>query len=126
MCDICKIFGHVHDHCPKKVVSPPIVITSNVVTPTVEKANDGFQTVGKKKKKSKSKSTNGGQFTGPSVKQNVRYEPKAPTSAPKKEATNGNASNSSSMLKNTGTSSNNDNITSSNSFSALNVEDEEE
>ncbi|GKA02914.1 zinc knuckle CX2CX4HX4C containing protein, partial [Tanacetum coccineum] len=70
-CDICKIFGHVHDHCPKKVVSPPIVTTSNVVTPTVEKTNDGFQTVGKKKKrKGKSKSTNGGQFTGPSVKQN--------------------------------------------------------
>nr|GEX26985.1 zinc knuckle CX2CX4HX4C [Tanacetum cinerariifolium] len=34
-CDICKIFGHVHDHCPKKVVSPPIVTTFNVVTPTV-------------------------------------------------------------------------------------------
>ncbi|GKE39172.1 hypothetical protein Tco_1462577, partial [Tanacetum coccineum] len=64
---------------------------------------------------------------GPSVKQNVRYEPKAPTSAPKKGATNvGNASNSSSLLKNTGTYFNNDNITSSNSFSALNVEDEEE
>nr|GEW36946.1 zinc knuckle CX2CX4HX4C [Tanacetum cinerariifolium] len=55
-CDICKIFGHVHDHCPKKVVSPPIVTTS-----TVEKSNDGFQMVGKKKKrKGKSKSFNGG------------------------------------------------------------------
>ncbi|GJY99640.1 zinc knuckle CX2CX4HX4C containing protein, partial [Tanacetum coccineum] len=82
-CDTCKIFGHVHDYCPKKVVSPPIVATSNVVTPNVEKTNDGFQTVGKKKKrKGKSKSTNGGQFTGPSVKHNVRYEPKATTSAP--------------------------------------------
>nr|GEW86319.1 zinc knuckle CX2CX4HX4C [Tanacetum cinerariifolium] len=49
-CDICKIFGHVHDHCPKNVVSPPIVTPSNVVTPTVEKTNDGFQTVGKKRK----------------------------------------------------------------------------
>ncbi|GJX11881.1 hypothetical protein Tco_0201740 [Tanacetum coccineum] len=50
------------------VVSPPIVATSNVVTPNAEKTNDGFQTVGKKKKrKGKSKSTNGGQFTGPSV-----------------------------------------------------------
>nr|GFA66685.1 zinc knuckle CX2CX4HX4C [Tanacetum cinerariifolium] len=39
-CDICKIFGHVHDHFPKKVMSPPIVTTSNVVTPTVEKTND--------------------------------------------------------------------------------------
>ncbi|GKE16226.1 hypothetical protein Tco_1423803 [Tanacetum coccineum] len=88
MCDICKIFGHVHDHCLKKVVSPPIVATSNVVTSTVEKTNDGFQTVGKKKKrKGKSKSTNGGQFASPSVKPNVRYEPKATTSAPKKGAT---------------------------------------
>ncbi|GJW91242.1 zinc knuckle CX2CX4HX4C containing protein [Tanacetum coccineum] len=101
-CDLCKIFGHDHDHCPKKVVTPPIVVTSNVVTPTVEKTNDGFQTVGKKKKKKgKSNSNNGGQFVGPSVKQNVRYEPKATTSAPKKGASNvGNASNSSSLLKN--------------------------
>nr|GEZ39628.1 hypothetical protein [Tanacetum cinerariifolium] len=53
-------------------------------------------------------------FFGPMVKQNVRYEPKANTSTPKKGATNmGNASN-------------NDNTTSSNSFSALNVEGEEE
>ncbi|GKB78813.1 hypothetical protein Tco_0945708, partial [Tanacetum coccineum] len=59
-CDTCKIFGHVHDYCPKKVVSPPIVATSNVVTPNAEKTNDCFQMVGKKKKrKSKSKSTNG-------------------------------------------------------------------
>ncbi|GKC80856.1 zinc knuckle CX2CX4HX4C containing protein [Tanacetum coccineum] len=59
-CDLCKIFGHVHDHCPKKVSSPPTIVTSNVVTPTGKKTNDGFQTVGKKKKKGKSKSTNGG------------------------------------------------------------------
>ncbi|GKB74101.1 hypothetical protein Tco_0935513 [Tanacetum coccineum] len=97
-CDKCKIFGHVHDHCPKKVV---IVTTSTVVAPTIKKSNDGFQTVGKKKKrKDKSKSTNGGQFTGPSVKQIVRYEPKATPSAPKKGATNvSNPSKSSSMLK---------------------------
>ncbi|GJV39069.1 zinc knuckle CX2CX4HX4C containing protein [Tanacetum coccineum] len=61
-CDICKIFDHVHDHCPKKVVSPPIVATSNVVTSTVEKTNDGFQTMGKRKKNGKSKSTNGGNI----------------------------------------------------------------
>ncbi|GKF62922.1 hypothetical protein Tco_0182976 [Tanacetum coccineum] len=62
--DACKIFVAL-----KKVVSPPIVTTFNVVTPNAEKTNDGFQTVGKKKKrKGKSKSTNGGQFTGPSVK----------------------------------------------------------
>ncbi|GKF83712.1 zinc knuckle CX2CX4HX4C containing protein, partial [Tanacetum coccineum] len=34
-CDLCKIFGHVHDHCPKKVSIPPTVVTSNVATPTV-------------------------------------------------------------------------------------------
>nr|GFA57251.1 zinc knuckle CX2CX4HX4C [Tanacetum cinerariifolium] len=50
-CDICKIFGHVHDHCPNKMVSPPIVTTLNVVAPTVVRTNDGFQTVGTKKKK---------------------------------------------------------------------------
>nr|GEY32237.1 hypothetical protein [Tanacetum cinerariifolium] len=60
-CDICKIFDHVHDHCPKKVVSPPIVTTSNGVTPTVEKANDSFQTVMHKKKRAN---------TGPSSKTN--------------------------------------------------------
>ncbi|GJZ64723.1 zinc knuckle CX2CX4HX4C containing protein, partial [Tanacetum coccineum] len=43
MCDLCKIFGHVHDHCPKKMTSPLIVTTSNVVTPIVEKTNDSFQ-----------------------------------------------------------------------------------
>ncbi|GJU99775.1 zinc knuckle CX2CX4HX4C containing protein [Tanacetum coccineum] len=70
-------------------VDPPIVGTSNFVTLTVEKINDGFQMVGKKKKrKGKSKSTNGGQFTGSSVKQNVRYQPNATTSAPKKGVTN--------------------------------------
>nr|GEW84699.1 hypothetical protein [Tanacetum cinerariifolium] len=127
-CDECKIFGHVHDQCPKKVVTPPIVSTSNVVTPTVEKANDGFQTVGKKKKKKgKSKTTNDGQFVGPVVKQNVRYEPKANISAPKEGVTNvSKASTSSSMLKSTGTSTNNDSITSSNSFSTLNVKEEKD
>ncbi|GJT66348.1 zinc knuckle CX2CX4HX4C containing protein [Tanacetum coccineum] len=72
-----------------RVASPSIVTTPNVVTPTVEKTNDGFQTVGKKKnRKGRSKSTNGGQFAGPLVKQHVRYEPKATTSAPKKGVTN--------------------------------------
>ncbi|GKB24410.1 zinc knuckle CX2CX4HX4C containing protein [Tanacetum coccineum] len=109
------------------VVSPPIVTTSNFVTPTVE-TNDGFKMVSKKKKrKGKSKSTNGGQFAGLSVKQNVRYEPKATTSAPKKGATNvGNPFTSSSMLKNTGTSLKKDNIPMSNSYSALNAEEKEE
>nr|GEW22733.1 hypothetical protein [Tanacetum cinerariifolium] len=85
----------VDDQFLKKVVCPPIVSTSNTVTPTVEKSNDCFQTVAK--------------------------------NVPNKGATNmGNASNSSSVLKNTSNFSNNDNITSSNSFSALNVKEEEE
>nr|GEZ24329.1 hypothetical protein [Tanacetum cinerariifolium] len=93
-CDICKIFGHVHDHFPKKIVSPPIVSTSNVVTPTVKKTNNDFQT--------------------------------AAISAPKKRATNvSNASKSSSLLKTTCTSSKNDNITTSNSYSAFNDKEED-
>ncbi|GKB27061.1 zinc knuckle CX2CX4HX4C containing protein, partial [Tanacetum coccineum] len=99
-CDECKIFGHVHDHCPKKMVNPPIVTTSNVVAST---------------------------FTGPSVKQTVRDEPKATTIAPKKGATNvSNPSKSSSMLKTADTSPKNDNFTTSNSFSALNDEEDDE
>nr|GEV42358.1 zinc knuckle CX2CX4HX4C [Tanacetum cinerariifolium] len=125
-CDICKFFCHVHDHCPNKVASPPIVTTSNVVTHTFEKTNDDSQTVGKKKKrKGKSKSTYGGQFVGPLVKQNVRYEPKATASAPKKGVTNvGNTSQSTSMLKTTSNSSTKDNLM-SNSFSALNDDEED-
>nr|GEY16377.1 hypothetical protein [Tanacetum cinerariifolium] len=128
MCDICKIFGHVHDYFPKNMVSPPIVTTSNVVTPTITMTNDAFQMVGKRKKwKGMSKSTNDGQFTGPSVKQTIRYELKATASAPKKGATNvGIASESLSMVKTTGTSSKKDNITTSNSCSALNDEDDVE
>ncbi|GKC69630.1 hypothetical protein Tco_1115513 [Tanacetum coccineum] len=103
-CDICKICSHVHDHCLKKVVSPPIVTTSTAVTPTIEKSNDGFQMVGKKKKrKGKSKSTNGGQFAGPLVKQTVRYEPKT-----------------------IGPSSKKDNISTSNFFSSLDDDEEDE
>ncbi|GJX45088.1 hypothetical protein Tco_0261764, partial [Tanacetum coccineum] len=61
----------------------------------------------------------------PSVKQPFRYESKASTSAPKKGATNvGNASKSSSMLKTAGTSSKKDNIMMSNSYSALNDEED--
>nr|GFB57801.1 ATPase, F1/V1/A1 complex, alpha/beta subunit, zinc knuckle CX2CX4HX4C [Tanacetum cinerariifolium] len=81
----------------------------------------------KKKRKGKSKSNNGGRFVGPLVKQNVRYEPKATTSKPKQGATNVvNASKLSCMLKSTGTSSKKDNITISNSYSALENEEEED
>ncbi|GJS93807.1 zinc knuckle CX2CX4HX4C containing protein [Tanacetum coccineum] len=135
-CDLCKIFGHSYDYFPKKVLIPNaetsnvitlnVVNTSTVPTPLVQKTNNGFQMVGKKKKKKgKSKSN----VVGPSIKQNVRYEPKASTSAPKKTTTNvGNVSNSSSLLKNMVNSPNQDNIISSNSFAALNkdIEDEEE
>ncbi|GKE38894.1 zinc knuckle CX2CX4HX4C containing protein, partial [Tanacetum coccineum] len=131
-CDLCKIFGHVQDHCPKKVSIPP-----SVDTHIVEKTNDGFQTVGKKKKKSKSKSTNGGQFGGHSVKQNIRYEPKATANVQKKGAINvGNASKSgvsqvSTLLKNHPPNANvpitkEGNITLSNSYAALDDESEED
>nr|GEW82205.1 zinc knuckle CX2CX4HX4C [Tanacetum cinerariifolium] len=137
--DACKIFGHLHDHCPKKEASPPIVSTSDVVTPTVKKTNDGFKTVGKKKKrKGKSKSTNGGQFVSPleasppivSTSDVVTPTVKKTNDGFKtvgkkrrgKGATNlGNPS----KLRNTGTSFNKDNITSPNSFSALNVKEGE-
>nr|GEY25761.1 hypothetical protein [Tanacetum cinerariifolium] len=72
-CDLCKIFGHVHDQCPKKAI----------VTPIVEKTNDRFQIVSNKKKNGKAKSTNSGKFGGQSVKQSVTYEPKAATNMPK-------------------------------------------
>ncbi|GJS45344.1 zinc knuckle CX2CX4HX4C containing protein [Tanacetum coccineum] len=81
-----------------RVASPHVVTTLNVVASTVEKTNDGFQTVGKKKKrKGKSKSTIGGQFAGPSVKQTTIEN------LPKK-----------------------DNFSTSNSFSALNDEKEDD
>nr|GEX25913.1 hypothetical protein [Tanacetum cinerariifolium] len=91
--------------------------------PSMLSMNGGHPDVTYKKRKGKSKSTNVGQFTGPSVKQNVRYEPKATTTAPKKGATYvGNTSQSSSMLKTTGNSSKKDNLSTPNSFSALNDE----
>ncbi|GKA98664.1 hypothetical protein Tco_0826601 [Tanacetum coccineum] len=62
----------------KTVLIPITVVTLVVPAPIVEMTNDGFQTVGKKKK-GKSKSINGGQIGGHFVKQNVRYEPKATT-----------------------------------------------
>ncbi|GJZ30837.1 hypothetical protein Tco_0575884, partial [Tanacetum coccineum] len=126
-----------------RVMSPPIASTScrlasfpqrhmslgkNTMGKGAFVTTDGFQTVGKKKKrKGKSKSTNGGQLAGSLVKQPFRYEPKTTTSASKKGATNvGNVSKSSSMLKSAGTSSKNDNITTSNSYSALNEKDVED
>ena len=34
-CNVCMIFGHTHDPCPKKVVSPPIVSNPHVVNQSV-------------------------------------------------------------------------------------------
>lgn len=48
-CNLCKIFGHIHDQFPKQVVSPPIV--PHVITPTEVLNHDGFQTVGKEKRR---------------------------------------------------------------------------
>ncbi|GJZ03220.1 hypothetical protein Tco_0521181 [Tanacetum coccineum] len=110
------------------VASPPIVTTSNVVTPIVEKTNDGFQWWVKRKRGKVSPSLlMVVSKTGPSVKQSIRYEPKATTSAPKKGVINvGNTSQSASMLKTTGNSSKKDNLSMSNSFSALNDEEEDD
>nr|GEY61399.1 zinc knuckle CX2CX4HX4C [Tanacetum cinerariifolium] len=112
-CDLYKIFGHIHDHCPNKESISPIVATfnivtstaatSNVVTPTVEKTNDGFQTMEKKEDE---------------------YEPKATTSAPKKGTTN--VGNAKSMLKTTITSIKKDNIATSNPYFALEDESDED
>ncbi|GJT85211.1 zinc knuckle CX2CX4HX4C containing protein [Tanacetum coccineum] len=88
------------DHCPKKVSVSPTVFTPTVITPNVENTNDGFQTVGKKKKKGKSKSTNGGQ----SVKGAVRIN----------------------LLRLFFPSSKEDNITMSNSYAALDEESDED
>ncbi|GJR80292.1 hypothetical protein Tco_0151077 [Tanacetum coccineum] len=70
-------------------------------------------------------SLTGDDFTKETIR--VEYKPKAPTSAPKKGATNvSKPSKSSSMLKTTDTSPKKDNFTMSNSFSALNDEEEDD
>ncbi|GJV75159.1 hypothetical protein Tco_1506743 [Tanacetum coccineum] len=60
----------------------------SITPPTQEKANDRFQTVSKKKKMGKSKTTTSGQLGVQLVKQNVRYEPKAAKSMPNTRASN--------------------------------------
>ncbi|GJT94634.1 zinc knuckle CX2CX4HX4C containing protein [Tanacetum coccineum] len=118
----------------------------SITPPTQEKANDRFQTVSKKKKMGKSKTTTSGQLGVQLVKQNVRYEPKAAKSMPNTRASNvGNTSKSnpsyvSSMSKTQPlkasflTSSSRrspiiekgGNITMSNSYASLDDESEEE
>ncbi|GJR84597.1 zinc knuckle CX2CX4HX4C containing protein [Tanacetum coccineum] len=79
--------------------------TKVTITPIAEKANDGFQSVANKRKKGKTRSTNGGKFGGQSIKQSVRYEPKAATNVPMMGASNvvneskSGSSNVSSMSK---------------------------
>ncbi|GKA06998.1 hypothetical protein Tco_0686222 [Tanacetum coccineum] len=110
--------------------TPITVVTPNAPTPTVEMTYDGFQTMGKKKKKGKSKSNNSSQISGHLVKQNVRYEPKVTTSTPNKGATNlGNASKPSSMKNQlpmaTITSTKEGKIKMSNSYATLGDESKE-
>ncbi|GJW91384.1 hypothetical protein Tco_0168937 [Tanacetum coccineum] len=80
-------------------VVTPTVATSNVVTPTVVKTNDGFQIVGKRRRR-------------------------ATTSAPKKETTN--VDNAKSMLKTTITTTKKGNIATSNLYSALEDESDDD
>ena len=131
-CNLCKIFGHTQDQCSEKVVRPPtqvispsIVSTSHVTTPTVELDTDGFQKVGKKKKKKgKAKAANGNPSVGTSVKQ-FKPVPKATTSEPKKGAnTMGTAHTSLSQLKSTGNASKEVNVSTSNPYAALVMDDE--
>ncbi|GKC46667.1 zinc knuckle CX2CX4HX4C containing protein [Tanacetum coccineum] len=104
----------------------PYLIGENFTKETIRVEYEWRPSRCDKKRKGKSKFNNGGQFAGPSVKQTVIYEPNATTNTPKKGATNkGNESIPSSLLNNWGNPLNKDNITSSNSFSALNVEEEE-
>ena len=126
-CTLCKIFGHIHDHCPNKVVNHPVATTSNVANPSTVPANDGFQTVSHKKNKGKAESAKGSHFASTSVKQNFRYEPKKTTSEPKKGAnTRPNVHTTSSKLKSTGSTSKEGIVTTSNSYAALVNDDEED
>ncbi|GJV29292.1 hypothetical protein Tco_1385740 [Tanacetum coccineum] len=61
------VFDGVNISIPRKV-TPIVHYIYCVTTPTIEKTNDGFQMVSKRKKrKGKSKSTNGGQFVLSSI-----------------------------------------------------------
>ena len=116
-CTLCKIFGHIYEHCTKKETTPPVVTTSNVVPP----AYDGFQKVSRKKKKGKSQSG----IVGTSVKQTIRYEPKKTTSEPKKVATS-SVPTSSSKLKSKGLSSKGGEVSTSNPYDVLATDEDGE
>ena len=90
-------------------------------------ANDGFQTMSHKKNKSKAQSAKGSHFASTSNKHNFRYETKMTTSEPKKGAnTRPKVHTTSSKLKSTGPTSKEGNVTTSNSFTALVNDDEED
>ena len=121
-CTSCKIFGHIYEHCTKTVSPPPNVTTSNV-TPTTH-GNDGFQQVSHKKKKGKGQSGNGNQV-GTHIKQSFRYEPKKTVSEPNKGATNKrNVPTSSSMLKSKVSSSKEGEVSTSNTYVALAIDED--
>lgn len=125
-CTLCKIFGHIHDHCPNKVVNHPVATTSNVANLSTVPTNDGFKKVSHKKKKGKAESAKGSHFASISIKHNFRYEPKMTTSEPKKGAnTRPKVHTTSSKLKSTGPTSKEGIVTTSNSYAALENDDEE-
>ena len=68
-CDVCLIFGHSTDCCPKKVMPTPVVEKSN--------DDDGFQLVGKKKNKKKGMVKDNNVAKGFPVGKNMYYRPKA-------------------------------------------------
>ena len=68
-CDVCLIFGHSTDCCPKKVMPTPVVEKSN--------DDDGFQLVGKKKNKKKGLAKDNNVVKGFPVGKNMYYRPKA-------------------------------------------------
>ncbi|GKB45774.1 hypothetical protein Tco_0896527, partial [Tanacetum coccineum] len=85
-CDLCKIFGHIHDQCPK----------NSTVIPIVEMmSNDGFYTVVNNRKKGTTGSVdtncsavNVGKATWQPIKSNVRFQPNAHGDSSKNGALN--------------------------------------
>nr|GEY21612.1 hypothetical protein [Tanacetum cinerariifolium] len=70
-CDLFKIFGYVQDHCPKRCRLLQMLLLLLLLLLLLRRLMMDSKPwkKKKKKKKGKSKSTNGGQFSGHSVKQ---------------------------------------------------------
>lgn len=125
-CASCKIFGHIYEHCNKKVITPHVATTSNVVNPPAMHDNHGFQKVSHKKKKDKAQSGKG-SHVGTSIKQTFRYEPKKTTSEPQKGATiRSSVPTSSFMLQSKGSSFKEGEVSTSNAYAALTTEEDGE